>query len=68
MGVPAYRRWIRDLLSVHLNEFTELLGHVVRFEFEMGLVKRGTIAIEATMTKADASRGMAMSYGCMQSG
>jgi hypothetical protein len=49
-----------------LTEFTELFVQVVRLAREMGLVKLGTIAVDGTKIKANASRHKAMSYGRMQ--
>jgi len=43
-----------------------LYVRVVRLAREMGLVKLGTIAVDGTKIKANASRHKAMSYGCMQ--
>lgn len=63
---PAHRT-IRDFRALHLNEFTELFVQVVRLAREMGLVKLGTIAVDGTKIKANASRHKAMSYGRMQS-
>lgn len=63
---PAHRT-IRDFRALHLNEFTELFVQVVRLAREMGLVKLGTIAVDGTKIKANASRNKAMSYGRMQS-
>jgi transposase/IS5 family transposase len=62
---PAHRT-IRDFRAVHLTEFTELFVQVVRLAREMGLVKLGTIAVDGTKIKANASRHKAMSYGRMQ--
>ena len=62
---PAHRT-IRDFRALHLNEFTELFIQVVRLAREMGLVKLGTIAVDGTKIKANASRHKAMSYGRMQ--
>ncbi|MHB8951325.1 MAG: IS1182 family transposase [Rhodoferax sp.] len=62
---PAHRT-IRDFRALHLNEFTELFTQVVRLAREMGLVKLGTIAVDGTKIKANASRHKAMSYGRMQ--
>jgi transposase/IS5 family transposase len=62
---PAHRT-IRDFRALHLNEFTELFVQVVRLAREMGLVKLGTIAVDGTKIKANASRHKAMSYGRMQ--
>ena len=63
---PAHRT-IRDFRALHLNEFTELFVQVVRLAREIGLVKLGTIAVDGTKIKANASRHKAMSYGRMQS-
>ena len=63
---PAHRT-IRDFRALHLAEFTELFVQVVRLAREMGLVKLGTIAVDGTKIKANASRHKAMSYGRMQS-
>lgn len=63
---PAHRT-IRDFRAQHLGEFTELFTQVVRLAREMGLVKLGTIAVDGTKIKANASRDKAMSYARMQS-
>jgi transposase len=57
---PAHRT-IRDFRALHLKEFTELFVQVVRLAREMGLVKLGTIAVDGTKIKANASRHKAMS-------
>ena len=62
---PAHRT-IREFRALHLSEFTELFVQVVRLAREMGLVKLGTIAVDGTKIKANASRHKAMSYGRMQ--
>jgi transposase len=62
---PAHRT-IRDFRALHLAEFTELFTQVVRLAREMGLIKLGTVAIDGTKIKANASRHKAMSYGRMQ--
>ena len=61
---PAHRT-IRDFRALHLNELSELFVQVVRLAREMGLVKLGTIAVDGTKVKANASRHKAMSYGHM---
>ena len=63
---PAHRT-VRDFRALHLAEFSELFVQVVRLAREMGLVKLGTIAVDGTKVKANASRHKAMSYGRMQS-
>jgi transposase len=57
---------IREFRALHLSEFTELFAQVVRLAREMGLVKLGTIAVDGTKIKANASRNKAMSYARMQ--
>lgn len=59
-------RTIREFRAVHLNEFTELFTQVVRLARETGLVKLGTIAVDGTEIKSNASRHTAMSYARMQ--
>ena len=61
---PAYRT-IRDFRAFHLKELSDLFVQVVRLAREMGLVKLGTIAVDGTKVKANASRHKAMSYGHM---
>ena len=61
---PAYRT-IRDFRAFHLKELSDLSVQVVRLAREMGLVKLGTIAVDGTKVKANASRHKAMSYGHM---
>ena len=58
-------RTISDFRAFHLKELGELFVQVVRLAREMGLVKLGTIAVDGTKVKANASRHKAMSYGHM---
>ncbi len=58
-------RTLRDFRAFHLKELSELFVQVVRLAKEMGLVKLGTIAVDGTKVKANASRHKAMSYGHM---
>ena len=62
---PAHRT-IRDFRALHLAEFTELFVQVVRLAREMDLAKLGTIAVNGTKIKANASRHKTMNYGHMQ--
>ena len=55
-------RTLRDFRAFHLKELSELFIQVVRLAKEMGLVKLGTIAVDGTKVKANASRHKAMSY------
>lgn len=59
-------RTLRDFRAVHLKEISELFVQVVKLAREMGLVKLGTIAVDGTKVKANASRHKAMSYGHMR--
>ena len=59
-------RTIRDFRALHLLELSELFVQVVKLAGEMGLVKLGTVAIDGTKLKANASRHRAMSYERMQ--
>src|ERR1700709_2232731 len=61
---PAHRP-IRDFRAFHLKELSDLFVQVVRLAREMGLVKLGTVAVDGTKAKANASRHKAMSYGHM---
>jgi transposase len=63
-NMPAHRT-IRDFRAFHLKELGELFVQVVKLAREMGLVKLGTIAVDGTKVKANASRHKAMSYGHM---
>jgi transposase len=58
---PAHRT-IRDFRALHLKELAELFVQVVRLAREMGLVRLGTLAVDGTKMKANASRHKAMSY------
>ena len=58
---PAHRT-IREFRALHLKELGELFVQVVRLAREMGLVKLGSIAVDGTKVKANASRHKAMSY------
>lgn len=58
-------RTICDFRTLHLSELAALFVQVVRLASECGLVKLGTIAIDGTKIKANASRHKAMSYKFM---
>jgi transposase len=62
---PAART-IREFRRLHLAEFTALFVQVVKLARELGLVRLGTIAVDGTKVKANASRHKAMSYGRMK--
>jgi transposase len=59
-------RTIRDFRALHLKELSDLFVQVVKLAREMGLVKLGTVAIDGTKIKANASRHKAMSYERME--
>jgi transposase len=61
-------RTIRDFRALHLKELADLFVQVLKLAREMGLVKLGTVAIDGTKIKANASRHKAMSYERMQQG
>ena len=54
------------LRALHLEELSGLFVQVVKLARECGLVKLGTIAVDGTKIKANASRHKAMSYERMQ--
>lgn len=62
---PAHRT-ISDFRAFHLKELSDLFVQVVKLAKECGLVKLGTIGVDGTKIKANASRHKAMSYGRMQ--
>lgn len=58
---PAHRT-LSDFRALHLQELAALFAQVVRLARECGLVKLGTVAVDGTKLKANASRHKAMSY------
>ncbi|MET3108977.1 transposase [Oxalobacteraceae bacterium GrIS 1.18] len=58
---PAHRT-ICDFRALHLKELSELFVQVVKLAKECGLVKLGTVSVDGTKLKANASRHKAMSY------
>jgi transposase len=62
---PSHRT-ICDFRLRHLPELTELFVQVAGLARELGLVKLGTIALDGTKVKANASKHKAMSYGRMK--
>jgi transposase len=59
-------RTIAEFRQRHLGEFHALFEQVVRLAGELGLVRLGTVAVDGTKLKADASKHKAMSYGRME--
>lgn len=62
---PAHRT-ICDFRAAHLTEFADVFVQVVKLAKECGLVKLGTISVDGTKIKANASRHKAMSYDRMK--
>jgi transposase len=62
---PAHRT-LSDFRALHLKELSDLFLQVVKLAQECGLVRLGTIAVDGTKIKANASRHKAMSYERMQ--
>jgi transposase len=62
---PAHRT-ISDFRQRHLAEFRDLFIQVVRLAGEVGLVTLGTVAVDGSKVKANASKHKAMSYGRMK--
>ena len=58
---PAHRT-LSDFRALHLQELADLFVQVVHLARECGLVKLGTVAVDGTKLKANASRHKAMSY------
>jgi transposase len=58
-------RTLCDFRALHLAELAALFVQVVKLARECGLVRLGTIAVDGTKLKANASKHKAMSYGRM---
>ena len=59
-------RTLSDFRALHLQELAALFVQVVKLAGECGLVKLGTIAVDGTKLRANASKHKAMSYERMQ--
>lgn len=62
---PAHRT-ICEFRRRHLKDFEKVFVQLIRIAQEVGLVKLGTVAIDGTKMKANASKHKAMSYGRMR--
>ena len=62
---PSHRTIARFRLE-HIDHFERLFVDVVRIATRAGLVKMGTLAIDGSKVKANASKHKAMSYGRMK--
>ena len=59
-------RTVNRFRQQHLETFSKLFVEVVRLAQKMGLVKLGTVALDGTKIKANASKHKAMSYQRMK--
>ena len=64
-GLRPNHRTIARFREAHLDEFHRLFVQVVQLAQEAGLVKMGTVAIDGSKVKANASKHKAMSYDRM---
>lgn len=64
-GLQPNHRTIARFREAHLDEFHRLFVQVVQLAQEAGLVKMGTVAIDGSKVKANASKHKAMSYDRM---
>ncbi|MCA8973526.1 MAG: IS1182 family transposase [Planctomycetes bacterium] len=62
---PSHRS-IARFRQEHISAFKELFVQVVQIAVASGMAKMGTLAIDGTKIKANASKHKAMSYGRMQ--
>lgn len=62
---PAHRT-IADFRQQHLKELGSFFAKVVRLAQEIGLLKIGTLAVDGSKVKANASKHKSMSYGRMK--
>jgi transposase len=60
--MPAHRTICR-FRERHIDQFGDLFAQVVRLAAEAGLAKIGTLAVDGSKLKANASKRKAMSYG-----
>lgn len=62
---PAHRT-IAEFRQTHLGAFEALFGQVVQIAREAGVVQLGTLAVDGSKVKANASKHKAMSYARMR--
>ncbi len=62
---PAHRT-IAEFRQRHLEDFQQLFVQVVEIAGEAGILKLGTVAVDGTKVKANASKRKAMSYKRMK--
>ena len=58
-------RTIADFRKLHLQALEELFQQVLRLVLEVGALKLGSVALDGSKVKANASKHKAMSYGRM---
>ena len=58
-------RTVSEFRRRHLEEFERMFVEVVRVAREMGVVRFGTLSVDGTKVRANASKREAMSYGRM---
>ena len=63
-NVPQHRT-VCEFRRRHLEEFERMFVEVVRLAREMGVVRFGTLSVDGTKVRANASKRKAMSYGRM---
>ncbi len=59
-------RTVNRFRQEHLEEFAGIFGQVVKLAREMKLIGMGTLAIDGTKVRANASKRKGMSYGRMK--
>ena len=59
-------RTISDFRKLHLKAMEELFQQVLRLVLEVGALKLGSVALDGSKVKANASKHKAMSYGRME--
>src|ERR1039458_3602617 len=59
-------RTVNRFWQEHLEEFAGIFGQVVKLVREMKLIRMGTLAIDGTKVRANASKRKGMSYGRMK--
>lgn len=62
---PAHRT-IAEFRQLHLKEFQELFVQVVGIAAEAGVIRLGTVAVDGSKVRANASKHKAMSYKRMK--
>jgi len=61
-GELSDHRTVNRFRQEHLEEFAGIFGQVVKLAREMKLIRMGTLAIDGTKVRANASKRKGMSY------